>query len=65
MTRVINVMATRVEICEEWLEALQEQADLFKKVIMCDKSWVHYVEPLTRQESAQWKNQYSPKKQKV
>ncbi len=33
-------MATCVEICEAWLETLQEQLDLFEKGIMYDESWV-------------------------
>ncbi len=56
---------TCVEICEEWLEALQKQPHLFEKVIMGDESWVHYFEPLTSQETAHGKSQFAPKKQKV
>ncbi len=40
-------MATHVEICEEWFEALQEQPVLLEKVIMCYKSCMQYFEPLT------------------
>ncbi len=58
-------MATRIEICEEWLEVRWELSDLFEKVRTCDESWVLYFETLTRQESAHWKSQFSPKKQKI
>ncbi len=57
-------MATRIEICEEWLEVLQKQLDLFEEVLIYDKSWMHYFEPLTRQERAHWKSQSSPKSRK-
>ncbi len=58
-------MVTCVEICEECLERFKKQPDLFEKAITCGKNWVHYFEPFTRRESAHWKRQSSPKKQKV
>ncbi len=45
-------MVICAEVCEEQLEALQEQPDLFEKMITCDKSWVQYFETFTNQESA-------------
>ncbi len=58
-------MATHVEVYEEWLRVLQEQPDLFVKMIMWNESWVHYFEPITRQGNAHCKSQSSLKKQKV
>ena len=58
-------MQNRVKVCQEVLAVIEEQPDFLDRVITVDESWVHYYDPLTKQESSHWNTAGAPRKKKV
>ncbi len=54
-----------IEVCRKWESLRAANPKFFKHVITYDESRVHFFDPLLKQESATWKTQVSPRKQKV
>ncbi len=46
---------SQVAVCKGWLEMIENNPNIFKKVVMCNESSMHHFEPTLRQQSATWK----------
>ncbi len=58
-------LSSRVAIRKEWLEIIENDPNIFKRVVMCDESWMHHFEPTLKQQCATWKTTTSPRKKKA
>ena len=54
----------RLQVCQDIIERLQTEPDLFRRVITVDEPWIFEYDPETERQSCQWKSLMSlrPKK---
>ena len=45
----------RVQVCQDIIERLQTEPDLFCRVITGDETWIFEYDPETKHQSCQWK----------
>jgi len=56
---------SRLTVCQELKNHLQNDPDYFSKVITGDESWCYGYDPETKQASSQWKTASSPRPKKA
>ena len=55
----------RVQLCQDILEQFETEANLLKRVVTGDESWIFEYDPLTKRQSLEWKIALSPRPKKV
>ena len=53
-----------MQVCQDILEQLETEANLLKKVVTGDESWIFEYDPLTKRQSLEWKSALSPRPKK-
>ena len=48
----------RVQVCQDILEQLETEPNLLKRVVTGDESWIFEYNPLTKQQSLEWKSAF-------
>ncbi len=43
-------LSRRVAISKEWLKMIENNPNIFRRVAMCDESWMHYFKSTLRQQ---------------
>lgn len=56
---------TRVDVCADTLEAIENDPTLLERVITCDESWFFTYDPETKRQSMHWKSSNSPRAKKA
>ena len=54
-----------MQVCQDILEQLQTEPNLLKRVVTGDESWIFEYDPLTKQQSLEWKSALSPRPKKA
>ena len=54
-----------MQVCQDILEQLETEANLLKRVVTGDESWILDYDPLTKRQSLEWKSALSPSPTKV
>ena len=54
-----------MQVCQDILEQLKTEPNLLKRVVTGDESWIFDFDPLTKQQSLEWKSALSPRPKKV
>ena len=54
-----------VQVCQDILELLKTNHNLLKRVVTGNESWIFEYDPLTKQQSLEWKSTLSPRPKKV
>ncbi len=49
-------MRRRVEVCEEWRRYIKADPNILWRIITADKTWIHYFDSLSKQQSNTWKS---------
>ncbi len=49
----------------KFLGLIAEDSTYLNQVVMCDETWVHHYDPLTKWESEHWKRKNKPQENKV
>ena len=55
----------RVQVCQDILKQLEITPDLLSRVVTGDESWIFECNPLTKQQSLEWKSASSPRPKKA
>ena len=55
----------RVQVCQDILEQLKTEANLLKRVVTGDESWIFEYNPFTKWQSLEWKSALSPRPKKA
>ena len=55
---------TRLNICVEILEYIENDPKFLENVITCDESWFFQYAPDTKRQSMDWKSSSSPRQKK-
>ena len=56
---------TRLNICFDILENIQNDPKFLEKVMTCDESWFFQYDPETKRQSMHWKSPSSPRQKKA
>ena len=56
---------SRVTVCQDIIERLEDDPDLLGRVITGDESWIFKYDPETKRQSHQWKSPASPRPKKA
>ncbi len=48
-------MKWHVEVAKEWVQTVKRDRNFLSKVIMCDKTWIHYFNVKSKCESEVWR----------
>ena len=56
---------SRVTVCQDIIERLDDDPDLLGRVITGDESWIFEYDPETKRHSRQWKSPASPRPKKA
>ena len=54
-----------VQVCQHILEQLETEANLLKRVVTGDESWICEYDPLRKRRSLEWKSTLSPRTKKA
>ena len=54
-----------MQVCQDILEQLETEANLLKRVVTGDESWILDYDPLTKRQSLEWKSALSPRPTKA
>ena len=55
----------RVQVCQDILEQLKTEPNLLNRIVTGDESWIFEYDPLTKQQSLEWKSALSPRLKKA
>ena len=55
----------RVQVCQDILKQLEITPDLLSSIVTGDESWIFKYDPLTKQQSLEWKSASSPRPKKA
>ena len=59
-------MGQRVKRCHEYCQRYNDEGENFlNRIITCDETWIHFLEPESKQQSSMWKHPSSPSPTKV
>ena len=50
-----------VQVCQDILEQRETETNLLKRSVIGDESWILECDPLTKQQSLEWKRALSPR----
>jgi hypothetical protein len=53
---------TRMSICADILQTIENDPEFLGNVITCDESWFFEYDPETKRQSMHWKSPWSPRK---
>ena len=54
-----------MQVCQDILEQLETEANLLKRVVTGDESWIFEYDPLIKRQSLEWKSALSPRPKKA
>ncbi len=62
---ICEQMEHRVEMVKKWVQRVRRDSNFLSKVIACDETWAHYLNPKSKRESEVSRTSSSPKTKKI